>query len=104
MSERIVEGVRLSNPDKILYPEQGVTKADLADHYVAVAERMLSFFTEHPTDLGLWHEPRDANRRHSDERSSRPLAQCGFIARCAWSGKQARVRSSDLDRRVSEGR
>jgi bifunctional non-homologous end joining protein LigD len=41
MSERIIEGVRLSNPDKILYPEQGITKGDLADYYVAVADRML---------------------------------------------------------------
>ena len=24
--ERIVEGVRLSNPDKVLYPEQAITK------------------------------------------------------------------------------
>ncbi|HEX8571235.1 MAG TPA: non-homologous end-joining DNA ligase [Allosphingosinicella sp.] len=39
--ERIVEGVRLSNPDKILYPEQGITKGQLADYYVAVADRML---------------------------------------------------------------
>jgi bifunctional non-homologous end joining protein LigD len=39
--ERYVEGVRLSNPDKILYPEQGITKGDLADYYVAVAERLL---------------------------------------------------------------
>jgi DNA primase len=29
--ERMVEGVRLSNPDKILYPEQGITKGELAD-------------------------------------------------------------------------
>jgi bifunctional non-homologous end joining protein LigD len=39
--ERIVEGVRLSNPDKILYAEQEITKGQLADYYVAVAERML---------------------------------------------------------------
>ena len=39
--EQFVEGVRLSNPDKILYPEQGITKGDLADYYVAVAERLL---------------------------------------------------------------
>jgi bifunctional non-homologous end joining protein LigD len=39
--ERFVAGVRLSNPDKILYPEQGITKGDLADYYVAVAERLL---------------------------------------------------------------
>ena len=42
MSERYVAGVRLSNPDKILYPEQGITKGELADYYVAVAERWLS--------------------------------------------------------------
>lgn len=40
-NERFVEGVRLSNPDKILYPEQGITKSDLADYYVAVADRIL---------------------------------------------------------------
>jgi bifunctional non-homologous end joining protein LigD len=39
--ERFVEGVRLSNPDKVLYPEQGITKGDLADYYVQVAERLL---------------------------------------------------------------
>jgi bifunctional non-homologous end joining protein LigD len=39
--ERLVEGVRLSNPDKVLYPEQGITKGDLADYYAAVAKWML---------------------------------------------------------------
>ena len=51
MSERIVEGVRLSNPDKILYPEQGITKGDLADHYFAVAERMLPHVAGRPITL-----------------------------------------------------
>ena len=31
MSERTIEGVRITNPDRILYPEQGITKGDLAD-------------------------------------------------------------------------
>lgn len=51
MSERFVEGVRLSNPDKILYPEQGITKGDLADHYVAVAERMLPHVAMRPITM-----------------------------------------------------
>ena len=34
-------GVKLSNPKKVLFEEQGVTKADLAAHYERVAERML---------------------------------------------------------------
>jgi bifunctional non-homologous end joining protein LigD len=34
-------GVKLSSPDKVLFPEQGVTKADLAAHYERVAERIM---------------------------------------------------------------
>ena len=48
MSERIVAGVRLSHPDKVLFPEQGITKGDLADHYVAVAEAMLPHVARRP--------------------------------------------------------
>jgi bifunctional non-homologous end joining protein LigD len=51
MSERIVEGVRLSNPDKILYPEQGITKGELADYYVAVAEWMLPHVSNRPITM-----------------------------------------------------
>jgi bifunctional non-homologous end joining protein LigD len=51
MSERIVEGVRLSNPDKVLYPEQGITKADLAAHYVAVAPHMLPHVALRPITI-----------------------------------------------------
>jgi bifunctional non-homologous end joining protein LigD len=49
--ERIVEGVRLSNPDKVLWPEQGVTKAELAEHYCAVAERMLPHVARRPVTM-----------------------------------------------------
>jgi bifunctional non-homologous end joining protein LigD len=51
MSERMVEGVRLSSPDKILYPEQGITKGELADYYVAVAERMLPHVARRPITM-----------------------------------------------------
>lgn len=37
----VMAGLRLTNPDKVLYPEQGVTKGDLARYYEAVADRML---------------------------------------------------------------
>jgi bifunctional non-homologous end joining protein LigD len=49
--ERIVAGVRLSSPDKILYPEQGITKGQLADYYVAVAERMLPHVARRPITM-----------------------------------------------------
>ena len=49
--ERIVEGVRLSSPDKILYPEQGITKSELAEYYVAVADRMLPHVAGRPITM-----------------------------------------------------
>jgi bifunctional non-homologous end joining protein LigD len=49
--ERIVEGVRLSNPDKVLYPEQGITKGQLADYYVAVAGRILPHLAFRPVTM-----------------------------------------------------
>lgn len=49
--ERIVEGVRLSSPDKVLWPEQGVTKSELADYYLAVADFMLPHVARRPVTM-----------------------------------------------------
>lgn len=49
--ERIVAGVRLSNPGKILYPDQGITKGELADYYLAVAQRMLPHVAQRPITM-----------------------------------------------------
>jgi bifunctional non-homologous end joining protein LigD len=37
----VVEGVQLSNPQKLLYPSDGISKLDLARYYQQVAEWML---------------------------------------------------------------
>ena len=44
-------GVRLSSPDKVLWEEQGVTKSDLADYYLAVAARILPHIARRPVTL-----------------------------------------------------
>jgi bifunctional non-homologous end joining protein LigD len=49
--ERLIEGVRLTSPDKILYPEQGITKAALAEYYCAVAGRMLPHVADRPITM-----------------------------------------------------
>lgn len=51
MSETVIEGVRLTNPDKILYPEQGITKAELAEYYLAVAPSMLPHVARRPVTM-----------------------------------------------------
>ncbi len=50
-SELVIADVRLRNPDKILYPDQGITKAQLAEYYLAVADRMLPHIARRPITL-----------------------------------------------------
>jgi bifunctional non-homologous end joining protein LigD len=41
----------LTNPDKVLYPEQGITKRELAEYYAKVAGYMLPHVTARPLTL-----------------------------------------------------
>lgn len=52
-SEDAIEigGVRLTSPDKVLYPEQGITKRALAEYYLAVADWMLPHLAGRPMTL-----------------------------------------------------
>jgi bifunctional non-homologous end joining protein LigD len=43
--------VRLSNPDKVFFPEIGVTKLQLVEYYLAVADAALTHLRERPTVL-----------------------------------------------------
>lgn len=44
-------GIRISNPHRVIYPQQGVTKAELARYYDLVAKRMLPLMGDHPVSL-----------------------------------------------------
>ena len=46
-----VAGVRLTHPDRVLYPEQGLTKRDLAGFYQRISERILPHIIERPLSL-----------------------------------------------------
>jgi bifunctional non-homologous end joining protein LigD len=43
--------VEITHPDKVLYPDDGVTKADVAAYYRAVAPRLLPFLKDRPVTL-----------------------------------------------------
>jgi bifunctional non-homologous end joining protein LigD len=49
--EEIIEGVRVTHPDKVLYPGRNITKRDLIAHYVKVADRMLPHIANRPVSL-----------------------------------------------------
>lgn len=43
--------IALSNPDKLLWPKDGVTKSDLADYYARMAEPLLRFAGNRPVSI-----------------------------------------------------
>ena len=46
-----IAGVRFSNPDKVLYPEQGITKGELGLYYARVADWILPHLVDRPLTL-----------------------------------------------------
>lgn len=46
--------VRISNPDKIYFPERGFTKLDVVNYYVAVGEGIFRALRHRPTTLERW--------------------------------------------------
>jgi len=48
--------VTLSNPDRVLYPRDGITKQHVADYYDAVAEPMLRALKDRPLALEHWNQ------------------------------------------------
>ncbi|WP_436771456.1 non-homologous end-joining DNA ligase [Yinghuangia sp. YIM S09857] len=57
--------VALTRPDKVLFPDDGITKADLARYHAAVAERMLPHLRGRPLMM----------ERYPDGIGKRPLMQ-----------------------------
>jgi len=47
--------VRISNPGKVLFPDDGITKEDLARYYSAVAPAMVPHVRDRPLNLWRWN-------------------------------------------------
>lgn len=46
--------VRVSNPDRVYFPELGVTKGDVARYFLAVGDGILGALRDRPTTLERW--------------------------------------------------
>jgi bifunctional non-homologous end joining protein LigD len=46
-----IEGVRFTSPDRVVFPEQGITKRELAEYYRAVAPWILPMLRDRPLTL-----------------------------------------------------
>jgi bifunctional non-homologous end joining protein LigD len=48
--------IEVSRPDKVLFPGDGITKADLVQYYVRVAEVMLPHLRDRPVAMKRYPE------------------------------------------------
>jgi bifunctional non-homologous end joining protein LigD len=48
--------VKLSNPDKVLFPDDGITKAELRAYYETVAEAMVPHTKDRPMVMWRWNK------------------------------------------------
>ena len=68
--EETLDGVRLTHPDKLLYPQPPITKRDLAIYYRSVAKRMLPYAAGRPLTIVRCPEGVDGERffqKHPNE-------------------------------------
>src|SRR3984893_684747 len=56
-----IEGVRVTHPDRVLFPGEGVTKRDIAEYYLKIADLMLPHIVDRP--LALVRCPRGSEQK-----------------------------------------
>lgn len=52
----VASRVKFTNPDRVLYPRDGITKAEIVAYYEAVSEPMLRALADRPLTLEHWNE------------------------------------------------
>jgi bifunctional non-homologous end joining protein LigD len=80
-NETEMAAIKLTHPERILWPEQGITKQGLADYYADIAD---------------WILPHVAGRVLSLLRSPSGINEKGFFAKHPWSGLSNVVQRVDV--------
>lgn len=83
--------MRVSSPDRVLWPEVGITKLDLANYVVAVGPALLRAFGDRPVTLERYPEGVGGEAFYSKNRRAGCRTSPG---RCRWSTRAgAAIRS-----------
>ncbi len=74
----VFAGITLSSPHKVLYPDVGVTKLDLANYYAMISPYIMSYVADRPISLVRCPEGIDGERffqRHAMKGMSKAIKQ-----------------------------
>ncbi|HUP49246.1 MAG TPA: DNA ligase D [Thermoanaerobaculia bacterium] len=91
--------VTLTNPDRLLYPRDNITKADVAAYYDAVAGPMLRALRDRPLTLEHWNQGIDKPSWFHQNIGREGPGWLTLIATPARSGKRGTVRHLVADSR-----
>jgi bifunctional non-homologous end joining protein LigD len=80
--------LKLTNPDKVLYPKSGFTKADLIDYYAAVSPVLLAHLHDRP--LTLKRYPNGVEGKYFYEKQSPAHRPEWVQTTTVWSGHSKR--------------
>jgi bifunctional non-homologous end joining protein LigD len=58
------ESITVTHPEKVVYPEAGITKGEVFDFYRRIADRLLPYLRDRPVTLERWPEGVGEGRRH----------------------------------------
>ncbi len=81
--------VEITHPDKILYPDDGITKADVAAYYRAVAPRLLPFLKDRPVTLERLPDGLGEGKPHFWQKNT-PAAYPAWIPRVELTSEQGK--------------
>lgn len=51
VKDELIEGIKITHPDRVIYPEAGLTKRELAEYYRDIAEHLLPHVADRPLAL-----------------------------------------------------
>mgnify|MGYP001113215829 CR=1 FL=1 len=63
--------IEIPNPDKVIFPDDGITKKDLVDYYHRVANVMLPYMQGRPITMHRFPDGIDAAARQDSYRCGR---------------------------------
>ena len=93
--------VRLSSPDRVMFPQRGFTKKDVFDYYLAVGDGILRALHHRPTTLQRFPEGIEGEmffQKRVPARGVPPSAKSRTVRRMrSWSGERSKSMADDSD-------
>lgn len=90
-----IAGIRISNPDRVLYPQQGVTKIALARYYEAAAQRMLPHIADRLLSLVRCPQGREGScfyQKHAGDGFPEAIRRMEIRERSGQAGEYLYIR------------